>query len=226
MTETFEEVLFENFKNELKNDLNLYENVKDDEIKEILISIIKEYEIEFNDSFTDVFIYTYYKNLLKWQVIDNIINFVKTKESLKDTGKEDVIQAERMACQDVLYLFDFDFKEDSFVSNITGKQIPVNYKVTQIIENKNIFFRPPSGDPKLRGPHINFTIEYSLDYWLKFKEDIQNYIKSFESTHSEDFLEDLKDYRYWLNKYRIFENLLVQKNTLNYLKGGEKHVKN
>lgn len=224
MTETFENIIFEVFKNELKNDLNLYEDVKDEELIDILTSIIKEYEIEFKDSFTDIFIYTYYKNLLKCKVIDNIINFVKTKESLKDTGKEEVLQEERMACQDVLYLFDFDFKKDSFISNITGKQIPINYKVTQIIENKDIFFRPPGGDPKLRGPHINFTIEYSLDYWLKFKEDIQNYIKSFENTHSEDFLEDLNDYRYWLNKYHTFMYYFKIQNKKE--KEGEKNVKN
>ena len=140
-TEPLEDVLFESFKKELKDNLNLYENVQNTELKDILTSIIKEYEIEFNDSFADIFIYTYYKNLLKWQVMDNIINFVKTKENLRNAGKEEVLQAERTACQDVLYLFDFDFKEDSFISNITGKQIPVNYNVTQIIKNKDVFFR-------------------------------------------------------------------------------------
>ncbi len=223
-TEPLEDVLFESFKKELKDNLNLYENVQNTELKDILTSIIKEYEIEFNDSFADIFIYTYYKNLLKWQVMDNIINFVKTKENLRNAGKEEVLQAERTVCQDVLYLFDFDFKEDSFISNITGKQIPVNYNVTQIIKNKDVFFRPPNGDPKLRGPHINFTIEYSLDYWLKFKEDIQNYIKLFENTHSEDFLEDLNDYRYWLNKYHVFMYFLKVQNRSK--KEGEKHVKN
>lgn len=223
----FPEVLLEQFEEALKDELNLYETPSDEEFKQILTSIIREYENEFHSEFTDIFIYNYYSNLLKGKVIDKIIDFVKTKESLNNQGKDTVLKSERAACQDVLYLFDFDFnqdKENKFISNITGKEIPIGYEAAQIITNDDVFFRPPNGDPKLRGQHINFTIEYSLEYWLKFKEDIQKYIDTFEKTHSEDFLEDLKDYRFWLNKYRSLIYLLNQKNILK--EEGGKHVKN
>ena len=58
-----------------------------------------------------------------------------------------------------------------------------------------------------------------------FKQ-ISNYIKKFEKSHPTDYIDDLNDYRYWLNKYRVFTNLLNQTNTLKEMKEGEKHVKN
>lgn len=222
----FPEVLLEKFEESLKSELNIHDNLSDEQFEQILISIIKEYENEFYDEFNDIFIYTYYSNLVYNKTIDKILEFVKTRESMNNKGKPEVLKSERTACQDVLYLFSFDFDQNKnqFTSKITGKEIPINYQVAQIITNDDVFFRPPKGDPKLRGPHINYTVEYSLTYWIKFKEDIQKYIDTFEKKHSEDFLEDLKDYRFWLNKYRGLIYLINQKNTIK--KEGETHVKN
>ncbi len=223
------ENFFEKFKTDLKEDLNIRENLTDEEYRDIFKLIIKEYENEFYNDFSEIYIYDYYQALLN-NVMDSIINFVQKKQLLNNDGKPEIIEKERALSKNILYLYGFELAEENgeleFISKITHKQIPVNYSATQIITNNDIFFRPPKGDPKLRGPHINYTIEYSVDYWINFQNEILNYIQKFENSHSKDYLEDLKDYRYWLNKYRIFENLLVQKNTLNYLKGGEKNVKN
>lgn len=227
------EDFFKMFKDNLKKDLNIYENLDNNEYIELLTSIINEYENEFYNDFSDIFTYNYYQNLLNSNVMEQILKFIQNKVALNNTGKEKVIKSERTVCKDVLYLYGFDYInlknseiESKFVSKITGKDIPINYKATQIITNNDIFFRPPKGDPKLRGPHINYTIEYSLGYWLNFKNQISDYIKTFENSHSKDYLDDLKDYRYWINKYRTFINLLNQTNTLNEMKEGDKHVKN
>ena len=226
------EDFFKMFKDNLKKELNIYENLENNEYIELLTSIINEYESEFYNDFSEIFTYNYYQNLLNSNVMEQILKFVQNKVALNNTGKEKVIKSERTVCKDVLYLYGFDYInsknneiESKFVSKITGKDIPINYKATQIITNNDIFFRPPKGDPKLRGPHINYTIEYSLDYWLNFKNQISDYIKTFENSHSKDYLDDLKDYRYWINKYRTFINLLNQTNTLNEMKEGDKHVK-
>lgn len=226
------ENFFEKFKTNLKQDLNIYESLDDEEYQEILTSIIKEYESEFYNDFSDIFIYNYYQNLLNSGVMNQIIEFVRNKVALNNTGKEDVLKAERTVCKDTLYLYGFEFiqekdnSENKLISKITGKKIPINYLAAQIITNDDVFFIPPKGDPKLRGPHVNYTIEYGLDYWLKYKEQISNYIKKFEKSHPTDYIDDLNDYRYWLNKYRVFTNLLNQTNTLKEMKEGEKHVKN
>ena len=162
--------------------------------------------------------------------MNKILDFTKSKKILDNEGKEDILKAERADCSDVLYLYGFDYvksqEENTFISKITGKKIPINYPAAEIIDNNDIFFRPPKGNPDLRGPHITFSIEYDYNYWLKFKENIAKYIENFEKNHSKDFLEDLEDYRYWLNKYRILNTFLKQENTVCYLKGGERHVKN
>lgn len=229
---TLFEERFAEFKDELKEDLNIDESLTNDELKQLLTAIIKEYESEFYDNFTDIFIYTYYKNLLNSSnnTMNQILDYVKSKRILDSTGKEKVLKSERADCNDVLYLYGFEYAEDqeksTFISKITGKKIPTNYQVAEIINNNDIFFRPPKGNPDLRGPHITYSIEYGIDYWTKFKEEISQYITNFEKNHSEEFIEDLKDYRYWLNKYRAFITYLKQENTLLYLKGGESHVKN
>lgn len=229
---TLLEEMFEEFKEDLTNDLNIDESLNDEELKQILIAIIKEYESEFYNDFTDIFIYNYYKNLLNSNnnTMNKILDFTKSKKILDNEGKEDILKAERADCSDVLYLYGFDYvksqEENTFISKITGKKIPINYPAAEIIDNNDIFFRPPKGNPDLRGPHITFSIEYDYNYWLKFKENIAKYIENFEKNHSKDFLEDLEDYRYWLNKYRILNTFLKQENTVCYLKGGERHVKN
>lgn len=229
---TLLEEMFEEFKEELKNDLNIDESLTDEELKQLLIAIIKEYEGEFYNDFNDIFIYTYYKNLLNSNnnTINKILNFTKSKKILDSTGKKEVLKAERADCSDVLYLYGLDYvktsKENKFVSKITGKEIPVGYSVAEIIDNNDVFFRPPKGSPDLRGPHITFSIEYDYSYWLKFQENISKYVEGFEKEHSTDFLEDLEDYRYWLNKYRALITFLKQENIVCYLKGGGHHVKN
>ena len=229
---TLLEEMFEEFKEDLTNDLNIDEPLTEEELKQLLIAIIKEYEGEFYNDFTDIFIYTYYKNLLNSNnnAMNKILDFTKSKKILDNAGKEDVLKAERADCNDVLYLYGFDYvkssEENKFISKITGKEFPIGYPVAEIIDNNDVFFRPPKGNPDLRGPHITFSIEYDYNYWLKFKENIAKYIENFEKNHSKDFLEDLEDYRYWLNKYRILNTFLKQENTVCYLKGGERHVKN
>ena len=229
---TLLEEMFEEFKEDLTNDLNIDEPLTEEELKQLLIAIIKEYEGEFYNDFTDIFIYTYYKNLLNSNnnAMNKILDFTKSKKILDNAGKEDVLKAERADCNDVLYLYGFDYvkssEENKFISKITGKEFPIGYPVAEIIDNNDVFFRPPKGNPDLRGPHITFSIEYDYNYWLKFKENIAKYIENFEKNHSKDFLEDLEDYRYWLNKYRILNTFLKQENTVCYLKGGGHHVKN
>lgn len=224
------EILFEEFKNKLNQELNVYEKLSDDDYKQLLTSFIKEYESEFYNDFSEIFVYDYYKNLINNNVLDKLLNFVQKREALNNQGKDEILKAERAACKDVLSLYDFKLTQKSdknmFISEITGKEIPINYTTAEIITNDDIFFRPPKGDPKLRGPHTNFTIEYSYNYWLNFKNQVLKYIQDFKQNHSEDFLEDLNDYRFWLDKYRTFIALLNQKETISNLKGGKNNVKN
>ena len=74
----FPEVLLEKFEESLKSELNIHDNLSDEQFEQILISIIKEYENEFYDEFNDIFIYTYYSNLVYNKTIDKILEFVKT----------------------------------------------------------------------------------------------------------------------------------------------------
>lgn len=228
---TFIEELFEDFKTNLKSELNISENLTDKEIKDMLVLIIKEYEEEFEKNFTEIFLYNYYKNLMNSynNTMNKILNFVQTKHVLENNGKNEVIQAERNDCNDVLYLFGFqknDTEPPSLKSKITGRLITVDYSVINIINNNDIFVIPPKGRPELRGPHTNYTIEYSKDYWQNFKSKINQYIQNFETKHSEDFLDDLEDYRYWLNQYRVLNTFLNQINNEKELNQGGKNVKN
>ena len=65
---------------------------------------------------------------------------------------------------------------------------------------------------------------HDIDNLLSNEDEMLKYIEDFENNHSEDFLDDLKDYRFWLNKYRVLTTFLNQIDT--YSLGGEKHVKN
>lgn len=226
------EILFTQYKEDLIKKLNIKENLTNNQIKEILISIIKEYEIEFYHDFNEIFIYNYYCNLLYNQnkPIEQILNFVKTKETLKESGKQEVLEAEKIARNDVLYLYQFKLHKNEentyeFISQITGQKIPINYEIAEIINNKDIFHIPPKGKPNLRGPLATYTIEYSPNYWQDFKNYIQKYVTSFEINHSKDFIEDLKDYRYWLHKYYTFICFINHSQIKNNEKE-EKHVKN
>ena len=226
----FDTLLFE-FKNDLLAELNIKKSLTDDEIIELLSSIISEYELEFKNDFTEIFLYNYYKNLLNSPnfTMEKIISFTKEKKSLENKGKNEVLKAERQNCKDVLYLYNFAFVtdekgEDYFISQITGRKIPVSYKVSEIIKNNDIFFVPPKGDPKLRGPHITSSFEYDSSYWFKFKENIKEYINKFEKTHTQDYLDDLNDYRSWLSKYRTLKTCIDLKRQ--FIEKGERHVKN
>ena len=231
----FFKTLSDSYNQGLKLELNLSGNLTNEELKERLSSIINEYELEFYNDFSNIFIYEYYKTLLNNNVIDKLLDFVRTKKPLNNDGKDEIVKSERLACQEVLRLYNFEFITDSqqndtnfqnkFVSKVTGRSIYIDYPAAQIITNKDIFNRPPKGDPNLRGPHINYTIEYSLEYWIDFKNQITKYINNFENNHVEAFFEDLKDYKYWVDKYEGLVYLLNQTKILNDLEGG-KHVKN
>ena len=148
--------MFEDFKEDLKDNLNINESLTDEELTQLLTAIIKEYEGEFYNDFTDIFIYTYYKNLLNSSnnTMSKILNFTKSKKILDNEGKEDVLKAERTDCSDVLYLYGFEYAKspdgNQFLSKITGKKIPVGYSAAEIIDNNDVFFRPPKGNPNLR----------------------------------------------------------------------------
>ena len=228
----YDEKLFEQFKEELKKELNIYSEPSDKELNDILDFIIKEYEQEFSQIFTEIFFYTYYKNLLTGHndTMNKIIDFTENKKPLNDEGKPQVIKAERNDCYNTLYLYDLKYQanqeETKLISNITGQKIPVDYSAVNVITNNDIFKIPPKGDPNLRGPHIYPTIEYSPQYWQDFKNQIIKYIQNFETKHSQNFLADLEDYHYWLNKYHIFQRFLNQITDEQALNEGGKHVKN
>lgn len=220
------ENLYTGFKKNLIKELNSDEPLTEEELKQTLKMFIEEYEEEFQENYSDIFLYTYYQNLLNNNTMDAILNFVKTRKGLDSTGKQEILKKERKDCYNVLYLYNINCQEQEkgkyfFKSMITGREIPIIYQVGELISNTNIFMRPPKGNPALRGPHVNYTIEYSPEYWENFKQDILNYINNFEKTHSQDFLEDLEDFRYWLNKYRILTTFLDQEKEI-----GGKHVKN
>ena len=224
---TLLETLLEDYRESLIEELNIHDNPSDKELHNILVFIVKQYEREFENDFSDIFIYNYYKNILNNynNTMNKILNFVKTKKTFENDGKDEAIQAERRDCEDVLYLYKLKIsnRPNVLISQITGHEIPVNQSVINIITNNDIFVIPPKGKPELRGPHNNYTIEYSIDYWENFKKQITKYTQDFEKNHSQDFLEDLADYRFWLNQYNIFD---IYINNEEEKKEGEKHVKN
>ena len=227
---TLLETLLEDYRESLIEELNIHDNPSDKELNNILVFIIKQYEQEFENDFSDIFIYSYYKNILNNynNTMNKILSFIKTKKPLKNDGKDEAMQAERRDCDDVLYLYKLKISNQphTLISQVTGHEIPVNQSVINIINNNDIFMVPPKGKPELRGPHSNYTIEYSLDYWENFKKQITNYTQDFEKNHSEDFLEDLADYRFWLNQYNVFNIYINKLNNERKTKEGEKHVKN
>lgn len=226
-----EEIELEKLKKFLNEQLNNENTLTEEQLKEQLEFIIKQYEMEFYNNFTEIFIYTYYQNLLNGtnSPMDQIINFTQNRKFLDNTGKEDVVKAERKACENVIKLYNLYVSpldnEQSYTSFATNLKIPLNYQAHQIIDNKDIFFRPPVGDPKLRGPHVNYTVEYSVNYWQEFKNQIEKYITDFENSHSKEFLEDLKDYQKWS---KLYDSLIYYINiTKIYNENkGEAHVKN
>ena len=227
---TLLETLLEDYRESLIEELNIHDNPSDKELNNILVFIIKQYEQEFENDFSDIFIYSYYKNILNNynNTMNKILSFIKTKKPLKNDGKDEAMQAERRDCDDVLYLYKLKISNQphTLISQVTGHEIPVNQSVINIINNNDIFMIPPKGKPELRGPHSNYTIEYSLDYWENFKKQITNYTQEIEKNHSEDFLEDLADYRFWLNQYNVFNIYINKLNNERETKEGEKHVKN
>ena len=47
------EMLFEDFKNKLSQELNIYEKLSNEDYKQLLTSFIKEYESEFYNNFSE-----------------------------------------------------------------------------------------------------------------------------------------------------------------------------
>lgn len=228
---SFYEELFAQIKEKITDELNIQEPLSDEEIKNNLLYIIKQYEIEFKDDFTELFLFNYYQNLINTNTMNKIITFAKYKKGFDDKGKEEILKAERSNCYDILYLYGLKKDPNSpndnqYISSFTGNTITLKQDAIDIINNNDIFFVKPRGIPFLRGPHTTYTLEYSAHYWKHFKENITNYIEKFKKTHSEDYLEDIKDYRYWLNQYRVFNAFSSYINVGQTFKGGEKHVKN
>ena len=218
---SFQEELFQNFKVHLLEQLNIKESLTDEELKQNLVFIIKQYEIKFKDIFSDIFKYEYVRNILNTGTMDKIINFVKHKGGIDEQKKEEIIQSERKNCLDVLNLYGLEKTDqpNTYVSTITGLKIILNNDILDIINNNDIFLIKPKGKPELMGPHALYTLEYSENYWESFKQNIQAYIQNIKN---QEYIEDLKDYYFWLTCYHAFNNILKE-NTQN--KGG-KHVKN
>ena len=87
---TFFEELFDDFKESLKSDLHVDEMTTDEELKQLLISIINEYENEFYNNFTELIIYNYYKNLLNSynNTLNRILKATNTNQSFNNDEKE------------------------------------------------------------------------------------------------------------------------------------------
>ena len=213
---SFEEEMFENFKSNLKEQLNIKTSITDEEINQSLIYIIKQYELKFKDNFSELFLYDYYYNLLNTNFINKIINFVKHKEGIDQIKKDAVLKEERKMCNDILNLYALTQTEyeNTYVSDITNMKILLNSEAMDIINNDDIFFRKPKGKKELMGPHALYTYEYNENYWINFKENIKKYQESFP----ESLVSDLEDYHFWLTRYHTFNNFLNNK--------GGKHVKN
>ena len=212
--DSFKEELFEIFKQNLKEQLNIKTWVSDEEINQSLIYIIKQYETLFNNNFTDLFLYDYYRDLLNTGLINKIINFVK--QTINQKAKDEILKEERTICYNTLTLYGLKKEGNTYISQITNKPVNLNQKAVEIINNDDIFFIKPKGKEELMGPHAVYTLEYSENYWNKFKENVKNYIQTIKN---QEYIEDLEDYRFWLTQYHTFNNFL------NKNKGG-KHVKN
>ncbi len=230
---SFYEDLFLSFKSDLLDEMNIKEQLSDEELKNQLTYIIKQYEMEFKDSYTDLFLYNYYQNLLHNHTIDKILDYIKFRKGLTNNGRDKILISAKNDSNDAIYLYGLSFAEsteqgDIYTSSITGLQYLLKPQVTEIINNRDIFLRPPKGTPNLRGPHTTYTLEYGIIYWQNFKQHIVEYIDDFDHNHSDDFLEDLTDYRYWLNVYRIYTDFTnqIQITKERQLKQGGNHVKN
>ena len=142
------EMLFEDFKNKLNQELNIYEKLSNEDYKQLLTSFIKEYESEFYNNFSEIFIYDYYKSLINNNVMNKILDFVQQRQSLNNQGKNEILKAERISCKDVLNFYNFDLKQNSsenmFVSGITGKAIPI--KCTKSARNAQTIYKDLAGN--------------------------------------------------------------------------------
>ena len=85
------EMLFEDFKNKLNQELNIYEKLSNEDYKQLLTSFIKEYESEFYNNFSEIFIYDYYKSLINNNVMNKILDFVQQRQSLNNQGKNEIL---------------------------------------------------------------------------------------------------------------------------------------
>lgn len=213
----FNEAFFE-LKALIKKELNINDTLTDEEIKSNLEFVIKAFEEEFENSYSSLFIYTYYNNLLN-NTIDDIIYFTLNRKPMNNDGKGAILNQERNDMNTSLQMLGINYLNNSFVSKITNKTFNVNQAVNEIINNSDIFIRPPKGNPELLGPHATPTIVYDIDYWLQFKKNICKYINDFENSFDK---ETIKNYYTIVKLYDAFIEAL---DMCEILKGG-KYVKN
>ncbi len=202
----------------IKKELNINEALTDEEIKNNLEFIIRAYEEEFEKDYSSLFIYTYCSNLLN-NTMDEIINFTSNRKPMDNNGKYVILNQERNDMNTSLQMLGINYLNNSFVSKITNKTFKINQTVNEIINNNDIFIRPPKGNPKLLGPHITSTIVYDTNYWIQFKKDICKYINDFENIFDK---ETIKNYYTIVKLYGAFTTALNICETLK----GENHVKN
>ena len=141
-TSYFDEKLFNDFMEELKSELNTYEDLSDEEIKQVLESIIKEYENEFYNNFSEIFFYNYYKNIL-CNAMDKILNFVQTKESLNNKGKDEVLKITSLLCDSDKYSLMIAMSQlDNHFFKMIRNQIVENTEVLKEQQESNFNFDP------------------------------------------------------------------------------------
>jgi hypothetical protein len=189
--------------------MNIDKNISDDDLITVLEKIISEYELEFKNDFSSIFLYTYYTNFNQ-KLWPNLLQYIKTRKPMDNANQKYLIQSERNICQESLIAYNMQYTK-YFYSKITNRSYSINYQAQEIIENSNFFIRPGFGDPTLRGPHQVKTIDYSLEYWTKYQEQATEYIENFKQNKTEDYLLDLADYQQWLKKYNQLLIILAQK---------------
>ncbi len=208
---------FLQLKSIIMKELNIVTELSDEELKNNLDFLIASFEDEFKNIYPSLFIYTYYKKLLDGS-FNNILFFVLNKKTLNIDGKENILKQERNDMKNSLDMIGMEYINNCFVSKISGKTFNSNQKADEIINNDDVFLRPPKGDPKLIGPHALPTLAYDSDYWVKFKDDMCEYISQFEKNNDR---EEIKNYYSCVKMYNAYITVLGMKN----LEGGN-YVKN
>ncbi len=183
-----------------------------------LINDITMYENMFKDDFDEIFNYFYNQNLLDG-TMDDIINFTIFKKILNKKfnpygpGNDEVIKEAKDDCAAALDKLNLIFNGDFFTSKITSRNYAISYQTKERIMAKDIFYIPPKGVPELRGPHVLGTIEYDCDFWMNYKLLLIKANREFIKSHSSEYMENLTNYCLCVEKYNLLER-------------SDKHVKN